>query len=67
MSQPIHCEVCTHSQRAVIDAALAAGGVPHELSGQYGLPFKALSQHKRICLGQGRPPRSTRPRGERTA
>jgi len=66
MPQPIYCLVCTHSQSAAIDAALMAGEAPRDLGGQYGLPFKALSQHKRVCLGQGRPT-SRRRRRERSA
>ncbi len=54
MALSIHCPVCTHSQRAVIDAALAAGEAPRDLGGQYGLLTTALARHKRVCLGLGR-------------
>ncbi len=67
MALSIHCPVCTHSQRAVIDAALATGETPQALGGQYGLPTVALARHKRVCLGLGRSTRSSRPRGERSA
>ncbi len=70
MALPMHCPVCTHSQRAVIDVALTAGEAPRDLGGQYGLPTAAIARHKRVCLGLGlgRPPtRSTRPRGKRSA
>jgi len=61
MPQSIYCEVCRHSQRAVIDAALAAGESPRGLGGQYGLPTAAISRHKHACLGLGRST-SSRPR-----
>jgi len=51
------CPICSHSQAALIDAALLAGEPSRLLVQQYGVTLRDVARHKRAHLltERGRP------------
>src|SRR5438105_1095656 len=54
------CTVCTHAERAAIDAALVAGDASRDVARRFGLSATAASRHRTAHLP--RPPARATPR-----